>query len=315
MITITADQGYAALPVLDCINVIERAMIAVSRGAADLPLRTIMPLPGGNAMGMMPGALHDPAVHGMKLVSLFPGNPGRGLSSHQGLLILFDTTNGRPIAVLDGAGITAQRTAAARPDARVLTILGAGEQADHHLPALLEVRNFQSVRVWTRRHDNAEAFVERHAATVTRAGGSINSVASAEEAVRGADVIVTVTAAATPVLYGAWLRPGQHINLVGASVAAAREIDDHGLSLGRFFVDTVAGAKAQAGEYIEACKARVIGEDHLLGEIGSVYSGDLPGRISPEDITIYKSLGVAAQDIAAGHAILTRFVGEAAKRP
>lgn len=311
MLQISSDQVYAALPIAECVDVIERTMITVSRGGADLPLRWLMPLSGGNAMGVMPGALKDPSVHGMKLISLYPENPKQGLSSHQGVLLLFDTRDGRPIAALDGASITAQRTAAAsaaatralsRKNSRTLAILGAGEQADHHLPAHMAVRPFEEVRVWTRTFANAQAYAQRHSA----AAATVQAYETAQEAVRGADVVVTVTASSTAILKGEWLEPGQHINLVGSSVASAREIDDQGIARGRYFVDTLAGAKAQAGEYLDAVKSGAIVASHILGEIGQVYDGTLAGRLSDQDITIYKSLGVAAQDLAAGHEIWKR---------
>jgi alanine dehydrogenase len=308
---ISSDEVYAMLPMADCIDVVTAAMIAVSQGKANLPLRSIMPLGNGNAMGIMPGGLAEPHVHGIKLVSLYPENPKRGLSSHQGLILLFDTRDGRPIAAVDGASVTAQRTAAAsaaatralsRSNSRVLAILGAGEQADHHLPAQLAVRRFEEIRVWTRTFTNAEAFAIRHGASVA----SIRAVGTAREAVTGADVVVTATASPRAILNGEWLEPGQHINLVGASVASAREIDDEGVARGRYFVDTLAGAKAQAGEYIDAVKAGAIAEDHILGEIGKVYDGTLRGRLGDRDITIYKSLGVAAQDLATAYEVLDR---------
>ncbi|BCH29059.1 ornithine cyclodeaminase [Mesorhizobium sp. L-8-10] len=308
---ISAEEVYAALPIGECIDVVAKAMVAVSRGQAVLPLRSLMPLGSGNAMGIMPGGLSSPAVHGIKLVSLYPRNPERGLSSHQGVILLFDTETGRPIAAVDGASVTAQRTAAAsaaatralaRKDARVLAILGAGEQAEHHLPAHLAVRAFEEVRVWTRTFAKAQAFAARHAHSVL----SIRAVASAQEAVAGADVVVTVTASPTAILRGEWLQPGQHVNLVGASVASAREIDDAGVARGRFFVDTLAGAKAQAGEYIDALNAGVVTEGHILGEIGRVYDRSLAGRLRDDDVTIYKSLGVAAQDLAVAYEILSR---------
>ncbi|MGI6853858.1 ornithine cyclodeaminase family protein [Mesorhizobium sp. 1B3] len=308
---ISSDQVYALLPTVDCIDIIEATMIAVSRGEANLPPRSIMPLGNGNAMGIMPGGLAEPHIHGIKLVSLYPENPKLGLSSHQGIILLFNTRDGRPIAAIDGASVTALRTAAAsaaatralsRANSRVLAILGAGEQADHHLPAHLTVRPFEEVRVWTRTFANAEAFVARHAPSAA----SIRAVASAQEAARGADVVVTATASPTAILQGEWLEAGQHINLVGASVASAREIDDEGIARGRYFVDTLAGAKAQAGEYIDALKAGAIAGDHILGEIGRVYDGTLPGRLDDRDVTIYKSLGVAAQDLAAAYEVLDR---------
>jgi alanine dehydrogenase len=308
---ISSEEVYSLLPIADCIDVVEAAMIAVSHGKANLPLRWLMPIDNGNAMGIMPGGLSEPHVHGIKLVSLYPENPRRGLSSHQGVILLFDSGTGTPIAAIDGASVTAQRTAAAsaaatralsRPYARVLAILGAGEQADHHLPALLAVRPFVEVRVWSRTAAHAESFVARHSSLVA----SIRTAGSVWEAVRGADVIVTATASPTAILKGEWLEPGQHVNLVGASVASAREIDDEGVARARYFVDTYAGAKAQAGEYIDALKAGVIEESHILGEIGRVYDGTLCGRLYNHDITIYKSLGVAAQDLATAFEILTR---------
>lgn len=314
MLLISADQVYATLPISECIDLIEKVMTAVSRGEANLPLRWLMPLGSGNAMGVMPGGLNAPAVHGMKLVSLYPDNPRRGLSSHQGILALFDTGDGRPLAILDGASITAQRTAAAsaaatralsRENSRTLAILGAGEQADHHLPAQLAVRPFDEVRVWTRTFEHARDFARRQAGLAP----DIRAFKSPADAVDGADVIVTVTASADAILEGAWLRPGQHVNLVGSSVASAREIDDAGLAKGRYFVDTIAGAKAQAGEYLDALRSGAIRADHILGEIGEVYAGSLAGRMGDDDITIYKSLGIAAQDIATGHEIWKRLVG------
>jgi len=308
---ISSDEVYATLPIAECIDVVEAAMIGVSRGRATLPLRSIMPLGDGNAMGIMPGGLAEPHVHGIKLVSLYPENPKQGLSSHEGVILLFDTRDGRPIAAVDGASVTALRTAAAsaaatralsREDSRVLAILGAGEQADHHLPALLAVRPFDEIRVWTRTFANAEAFAARHAAC----GALVRAVDTAQKAVKGADVVVAATASPMPILMGDWLGLGQHINLVGASIASRREIDDGGVAKGRYFVDTMAGARAQAGEYIDAVKAGAVAEDHIVGEIGRVYEGTLAGRLNEADITIYKSLGVAAQDLATAHEILQR---------
>lgn len=308
---ISSEEVYAALPIAECIDVIEAAMIAVSHGKANLPLRWLMPIDSGNAMGIMPGGLSEPHIHGIKLISLYPENPKRGLSSHQGVILLFDSGDGRPIAAVEASSVTAQRTAAAsaaatralsRRNSRVLAILGAGEQADHHLPAHLAVRPFDEVRVWTRTYANAQAFAARHAPKVA----SIRAVTTAQEAITGADVVVTATASPTAILRGEWLEPGQHVNLVGASVASAREIDDAGVARGRYFVDTLAGAKAQAGEYIDALKAGAVTEAHILGEIGKVYDGTLRGRLTDRDITMYKSLGVAAQDLAAAHEVLRR---------
>lgn len=314
MIFVSAEEIAAALPVAECIDLIEQTMKSVSAGLTDQPLRSIMPLGDGKAMGIMPGAMREPPIHGIKLISLYPDNPGRGLSSHQGLMIIFDTSNGTPVACLDASHLTALRTAAAsaaatralaRPDAKVLAILGTGEQADQHLTTQMAVRDFCEVRVWTRTLDHARAFAERH----RHEAPAIAAFPTAREAVAGADVIVTVTASSKPVLEGEWLSPGQHVNLVGASVATSREIDDAGVAAGRYFVDTRSGAAAQAGEYLDAIRSGAITEAHLLGEIGEVYAGTIEGRTAPDQITIYKSLGTAAQDLATGHAVWRRLTG------
>ncbi len=318
MLQIDADRIREALPVADCIEIVEGAMAALSAGLTDQPDRWLMKLEGGNAMGIMPGAMRDRRVHGIKLISLYPGNPARGLSSHQGVMLLFDSETGTPIAALDAAELTALRTAAAtaaatralaRADSTVLAILGTGEQADHHLPALLCVRPFSEVRVWSRRPERSAAFVERHAGACL-----FVPCGDVREAIAGADVIVSVTASPVPVIAGEWLESGQHLNLVGSSVASAREIDDAGVARGRFFVDCADAAASQAGEWIGALASGAVEQQHLLGEIGAVYSGRLAGRRNSEDITIYKSLGTAAQDIAAGYEIWRRISGASSRQ-
>jgi ornithine cyclodeaminase/alanine dehydrogenase-like protein (mu-crystallin family) len=314
MLQITAEDIFSLLPVDECIDVVEEAMRELSRGRTDQPDRRLMPLGEGNAMGIMPGAMREPAVHGVKILSLYPNNPARGLSSHQGVMLLFDTRQGTPLAALDAAALTAHRTAAAtaaatralsRTDACVLAILGAGEQAEHHLPALMRVRNFATLRLWSRNRANAEALAGRQ----SEAAVSIQVAASAREAVAGADVIVTVTASHTPILEGAWLEPGQHVNLVGASISSAREIDDEGVARGRFFVDCAAAATTQAGELLGAIGSGMVDRQHVVGEIGTVYDGGITGRRHRDEITIYKSLGTAAQDLAIAHAIWRRHPG------
>lgn len=308
MLHISAEDIYRTLPMAECIEVVEKAMRELSRGTTLQPDRWIMPLGQGNAMGIMPGAMNSPAIHGVKLISLYPDNPARGLSSHQGVMVLFASETGTPIAILDASALTAQRTAAAsaaatralaRKDARVLAILGSGEQAAHHLPGLLEVRSFEKVRVWSRTPAHARAFVDRHADIAP----SLETRPSAREAVAGADVIVTVTASPEPILEGAWLEPGQHVSLVGASVASAREMDIEGVARGRFFVDSSQAAASQAGELLAAINAGKVDKGHIVGEIGAVYDGHLDGRRTADEITIYKSLGTAAQDLATANEI------------
>jgi ornithine cyclodeaminase len=297
----------AALPLADGVEVIDQAMREVSAGRTDLPLRWLMRLDGGNAMGVMPGSMQSPPVHGMKLISLYPGNPKKGLPSHLGMMALFDTNTGAPLAVLDAATLTSRRTAAAtvvatralaRQDARIHAILGTGELAGAHIEAFAASRPFAETRIWGRRRDSADAVIARYGGP----GGGVFAVDRIEDAVAGADVITTVTAAKTPILFGRLLEAGQHVNLVGASMADAREIDDEGVARGRFYTDLIASAEVQAGELIGAIGSGVVGPGHLLGEIGSVLDGDLPGRAGATEITIYKSHGIAAQDLAYGYA-------------
>ena len=299
----------ALLPMDACIDLMRRTMIAVSQGRACIPLRSVVPVTNG-MMGVMPGALADPDCFGLKLLSLFPGNPAVGLSSHLGLVLLFEPEHGRPVAMMDAAEITAIRTAAAsglatdllaREDAGDLAILGAGEQAASHLEAMLAVRKVRRVRIWSRTTAHAEAFAASQGAKWNIA---IEAVADPEAAVVGTNLICTVTASRKPILKGAWIAPGAHLNVVGASRADAAEIDIEAVTRSRYFVDYRASTLAEAGEYLRAVAVGAIGEDHIQAEIGEVASGAKPGRRTPSEITLYKSLGIAAQDLAAAHFLL-----------
>lgn len=274
------------------------AMIAVSRREVELPLRQGMPIPdGGGAIGVMPGYI-GARIHsaGVKLVSLVPPEKRRG-SSHLGLMVLYHEDGLLPEAILCGATVTAIRTSAvsalatdalARKDARSLAVLGAGEQGAAHVEALRHVREFDDVRIWSRRSEAAQNLAERQ-------GG--RACASIDEAIDGADVICTCTSAQDPILPGAKVGPGTHVNLVGSSFPDKREADDDLVAKSRYFIDYRPSTMAQAGELLHAIKAGVVGEDHIVGEIGAVLDGQLAGRVSTEEITVYKSLGVAAQDI------------------
>jgi ornithine cyclodeaminase len=299
----------ALLPMAACIDLMATTMIAVSRGHASIPLRSVTPVTNG-LMGVMPGALAEPDCFGVKLLSLFPGNPAAGLSSHLGLVLLFEPAHGRPVAMLDAAELTAIRTAAAsglatrllaREDAGDLAILGSGEQAASHLEAMLAVRPIRRVRVWSRNAAHAAAFASGQGARLERA---IEVAASPRAAIDGADLVCTVTAAREPILRGEWIAPGAHLNVVGASRPDAAEVDTDAVVRSRFFVDFRPSTEAEAGEYLRARAAGAICDDHIRGEIGEVASGARPGRLAPADITLYKSLGIAAQDLAAAHHVL-----------
>jgi ornithine cyclodeaminase len=271
-----------------------------------------MPVSGGKGlMGLMPGALEG-AGFGIKLLSLYPGNPAVELSSHLGLVILFEPDHGRPVALIDAAEVTAIRTAAvsavatdllAAPGAGDLAILGSGEQAASHLEAMLCVREVRRVRVWSRTTAHAEAFARREG---ERLGLEIETAPNVRDAVAGADLVCTTTGAPEPILQGAWLSPGAHVNAVGSSIPHTAEIDAELLLGARFFVDFRPSAEAEAGEYLRARAAGLIGQDHIAGEIGELAAGLVQGRGSPQEITLFKSLGVSAEDLAVARFLLDR---------
>lgn len=297
----------------ECVELMHRTMIAVSEGRAVLPLRSVLVMPDGRGMmGNMPGFLSEPECFGVKLVSLMPHNKPPQYSSHLGLVILFESEHGCPVALLDAAEITAIRTAAAsgmatrllaRPDAGDLALLGAGEQAQSHLAAMLAVRALRRVRVWARDSGKAADFA---AAEASRHGIAIETAATVQEAVAGADIICTLTKAREPILLGDWLSPGVHLNVVGSSIATTAEIDIPAVVKARFFVDYRDSTIHEGGEYLRALRAQVITPEHILAEIGEVANGSKVGRRSASDVTLYKSLGIAPQDLASAHYLLEK---------
>jgi len=301
------------LPMSECIGLMHRTMIAVAERRVVLPLRSVMVMPGGLGMlGNMPGYLAEPECFGVKLVSLIPRNKPPQYSSHLGLVLLFEAEHGCPVALLDAAEITAIRTAAASglatrllalPEAGDLALLGAGEQARSHLEAMLAVRTLRRVRVWARDCDKALAFAREQGA---RHGITIETSATVREAVAQADIVCTLTKAAEPILLGEWLAPGVHLNVVGSSIASTAEIDTPAVVRSRFFVDYRDSTVNEGGEYLRALKAGAITPAHILGEIGEVANGTKAGRRSPADVTLYKSLGIAPQDLASSHYVLEK---------
>jgi len=300
----------AALPMAECIELMKRTMETVSERRIEMPLRTIMPVPdSASHLGIMPGYVAAPRVWGTKLICLVPENPARGLSSHTGVVLLYDLDTGQLRGLLDAAAITALRTPAAtaaasralaRTDASHLAILGTGEQAHGHIEALSLVHKLERLTIWGRDRASAERLgtvASRHSAATVVVSDSV------EEAVRDADIICSVTASSDPIIKGSWIAPGTHINLVGSSIPAKAEIDAEGVAKARFFADYRPSAEAQAGELRRAIDEGLVSPDHIIGEIGEVHLGRCPGRISDQDITIYKSLGVAAQDLSAAQAV------------
>ena len=276
----------------DLIPAIAQALADLSAGKVVQPVRTVIPVaPHQGFFAVMPayaGAL------GAKLVTFYPKNVG--VHTHHAVIVMLKPETGEPLAVMDGRLITEMRTAAAsavatqrlsREDASVLAILGSGVQAKSHLAALRHVRSFKEVRVWSPR--NAPAFAKQH---------GVKAVASAADAVRGADVVVVAVSATTPVLRGGWLSPGTHVNAIGATRPEWRELDDDLVTTARVFVDSREAALRESGDVI-AAKSEVT-------EIGAVVAGVAPGRRNDQELTLFKSVGVAVEDVAAAALVLQR---------
>ncbi|MFT7593932.1 MAG: alanine dehydrogenase [Paracoccaceae bacterium] len=308
MIVLTQDHVKSLLPMAEAIEVIAHAMIGVSKRDVELPLRNILPVGGGNMMGVMPGAIGDPACFGVKLVSLFHDNPARGLSSHRGAIVLFESETGGAVAMMDASLLTAIRTAAAsavatrvlaRTDATSLAIIGYGEQAEHHLDAMMAVRDITKLHVAGRNPDKSAAFAARAALAYPQLQATHGT--DIQAAVKTADIVCTVTSSPTPILKGDWIAPGTHVNIVGSSVASMREVDDAMVLRSAIWVDYLPSTLAQAGEIVEMIAAGTYAASDLMGEIGALLDGQIGGRGSDGEITTYRSLGVAAQDLAAAH--------------
>ncbi|MCB1626027.1 MAG: ornithine cyclodeaminase family protein [Pseudomonadales bacterium] len=310
MIVLTHSDLEQVLTTDTCRAAMAGAMRATSARNCVLPLRQFMPIPERpGKLGLMPGYLGAegdvPARFGVKIVSKYERPPGDPHGTHVGAVMLFDGAQGLPLALFEGGTLTAIRTAAttalatemlARADARHLLIVGAGEEARYHIRALLRVRPFELLTVWARRPERAADML-----SALQLPSTLKQAVAADlsSSVGEADVICTVTSAKEPILRGEWLPGGVHLNLVGSAIPTTAEVDSIGVARGRFFVDYIDAAKAQAGELLAAIRTGAVTEDHIAGEIGDVLLGRKPGRESPTEITIYKSLGVTTQDLAA----------------
>jgi len=276
----------------DLIPAIAQALAALSSGKVVQPVRTVLPVaPHHGFFAVMP-AYADGGALGAKLVTFYPQNVG--VHTHHAVIVMLKAETGEPLAMMDGRLITEMRTAAAsavaterlaRSDTSVLAILGSGVQAKSHLAALRLVRSFKEVRVWSPR--NAPAFAQRH---------GVKAVATAADAVRGADVVVVAASSTTPILQGRWLSPGTHVNAIGATRPDWRELDDDLVTTARIFVDSREAALRESGDVIAA--------RNEVTEIGAVVAGVDPGRRNAEELTLFKSVGVAVEDVAAAALVL-----------
>ena len=313
LLIVNASETRELLPMPDCVAVMERAMRAVSCGTVVMPGREVTPLQGGGHLFVMPGALSEDGTLGAKILSELPANPGAGRPAVQGFVTLFDALTGAPAALLDGVEITRLRTAAAsalatrelaRGDANSHGIMGAGAQAAAHMEAVSCVRSIREVRIWARDPDKARRFVASHRDKTDAELVPVNDPADAA----ACDIVSTVTGATSPVLQGDWLRPGCHVNLVGAHRPDYREIDSTGMARAALFVDSREAALKEAGDLLLPLSEGLVTAEHIRGEIGEVLSGDAQGRVGGGQVTAYKSLGLAAQDLFAAV-----FVVEAAR--
>lgn len=289
------------------IDAMAEAILAISRGSGWMPVRTIGELNDGKRFGSMPAASDSPATLGAKLLSFFPGNAAAGLATTHGLMAVFSPVDGTVSAILEGGAITALRTAAAsglatrslaRPDARTLGIFGTGSLVVPHVAAIRNVRTIKEISIWGRSDEAAL----RIAAELAASTGLPVRAASAEDTAQ-ADIICTLTSARTPVLEGAWLRPGCHVNLVGSSSPACREIDTTGIVQSRLFVDARDSALEEAGDVLIPIAEGALTAEDIVGELGHVIDGHVMGRTGSSDITVYKSVGHVMQDLLIANAI------------
>lgn len=300
-----AGEVRAALDYDGCIAAVRTAMAGFSADGRPQPLRSIVEIAPARLFGLMPGMLAAPHGFGAKVLSVYadPAQPGR--SAHRGVVVLFDRESGELTCIADAGEVTEIRTAAAsavatdvlaRPDAKVLAIFGCGAQAASHIRALTRVRHLERIVVWGRSPERAARFAERMQREV---GIPVRSVEEGREAASSADIICTVTGSQTPVLLGEWVRPGTHVNAVGSSYPGPVEIDHTLLRASRYVVDSRRSALAAASEFLLAKAAGLIDDSHIAAEIGEILLGRLPGRTSPAQVTVYKSLGHIVQDLAA----------------
>jgi ornithine cyclodeaminase len=309
ILVLNHDEVAELLSMKECIALMREALIKLASGEVHQPLRTIVRPPNAaGVMGLMPSYVGgDAAAYGLKTVCVFPANPAKGKDAHQGAVMLFSAVTGELLALMNASAITAIRTAAvsgvatdllARKDASDLAIIGAGVQARTHLKAIAEVRSIKRCRVASRNIEHAFRLAEEMSGSFPFA---IEPVETGEQAVAGADVIATVTNAKEPVVHREWISPGVHLNVVGSSTPLAREVDTATMVDSALFVDRRESTLNEAGDYLFAMREGAVGPEHIRAELGEVLTGLKPGRTSAEEITLFKSLGLAVEDLAAAN--------------
>src|SRR4030095_11273673 len=298
------------LPMEECIDVMEKMFRSLAAGECLQPLRNIMRIPDGSGvLGMMPGHAAKLGVMGIKVITVFPANCESGLPSHQGVVMLFDAKNGQPLMLFDALEITAIRTAAAsavatkllsRENSSTLAIIGSGEQAKRHIEAMLLVRNIRNINIWSRTEKNAKQLVNELSGEYNF---NIHVKKNVQMAVEHADIFCTVTSSKEPIVMGDWIASGTHINAVGSSTAAARELNTAAIVKSKLFTDCYESLFNEAGDFLIPKKEETVTDEHVKGEIGEVLSGTKKGRENDEEITVFKSLGISAEDIFSAYHI------------
>jgi len=307
---VNKEKIASLLPMDECIEVMEKMFRSLAAGECLQPLRNIMRLPDGSGiLGMMPGHAGKLGVIGIKVISVFHANKEAGFPSHQGIVMLFDAKNGQPLMLFDALEITAIRTAAAsavatkllsRKDSSTLAIIGSGEQAKRHIEAMLVVRNIKHINLWSRTENNAKHLVNELSAEYNI---PIHTKKNVQQAIEHADIICTVTASKEPVVMGDWIAAGTHINAVGSSTALSRELDTATIVKSKLFTDRYESLFNEAGDFLIPKKEGAVTDEHVKGEIGEVLSGTKKGRENDKEITVFKSLGIAAEDIFSAYHI------------
>jgi len=301
---INKEKISSLLPMNECIEVMEKMFLSLAAGECLQPLRNIMRLPDASGvLGMMPGYAGKLDVMGIKVITVFHANSEVGLPSHQGVVMLFDAKHGQPLMLFDALEITAIRTAAAsavatkllsRKDSSALAIVGSGEQAKRHIEAILLVREIKQINIWSRKEENAKRLAQQ---VSQQYHIPVNVFNDTKEAIAKADIICTVTSSKEPIVRGEWIKAGTHINAVGSSVPMARELDTAAIVRSKLFTDRYESIFNEAGDFLIPKKEAAINNDHVRAEIGEVLSGTKKGRENDEEITVFKSLGIAAEDI------------------
>lgn len=299
----------------ECMDVMASALTTLASGGAILPLRPLMRIPQkAGILGMMPAYMDTPDALGVKVITVFNGNHGTEYDSHQGVVLLFEADHGSIVAVIDASSVTAIRTAAvsgvatrllARADAHDLCILGSGVQARTHLEAMLVARPVTRIRVWSRNAESARAFARVES---KRHGILVQAMDTAKAAVEAADIICTTTSSREPILQGDWISPGAHVNAVGSSTPTARELDSAAVARAKLYVDRRESALNEAGDFLIPKSEGLIGDAHIRAELGELLLGTHTGRETRDEITLFKSLGLAVEDVAAAHHIYARAV-------